>query len=248
MNQRQLKTALVLLVVIALGAYAASALATEKGPPKGPPSTPPGHAKQGQVQGQGQSQDQNVTVNVGNGGGQPAAMNVGDTAFDASMDIGDTTVNQGDTTFNSENNSTNVVLVPNNNTESCLRVWGLSWGNSSGAGGIGIPHRSAPCDYEQAADDAAAIGDHDMAWFWRCHKKNVYKPFRVKGGTKEDAVQSCHAKMVQFLDQGTMQQRINKLEEQKAQLLEMRELDNANCKERTERCRGELMKVLGGDK
>ena len=216
-----------------------TAMATDdRGPPRTPPPFQNGDVSQTQEQNQAQNQAQNVEVNIDNSQAAAGAttMSTGDTVFDG-----------GDTNFNSESTNTNVVLVPNNNTESCLRVWGLSWGNSSGAGGIGIPHRSAPCDYEQAADDAAAIGDHNMAWFWRCHKKNVYKPFKSSWDSpKEEAILACHEKMVQFLDQGTLQQRINKLEDDKATLLELRELDNASCNERTERCRKELMKALGG--
>lgn len=106
----------------------------------------------------------------------------------------------GDTSFHSESNNTNVVLVPNNNTENCLRVWGLSWGNSSGAGGIGVPQRSAACDYEQAADDAAALGNHKMAWYWRCHKKNIYKPFRKGNRTAPEAIRACFDEMSTLLD------------------------------------------------
>jgi len=171
-----------------------------------------------------------VTVNIG-GDGQPLMQDADTT----SLETGDTTLQGGDTTFNSTNESSNVVLVPNNNTESCLRVWGLSWGNSSGAGGIGYPHRSAPCDFEQAADDAGAVGDHRMAWYWRCHKSNIYKPFKIKGGSKEQAIEACHGKMVEFLDLGTMQQRINQLEEQKATLLEERAHDRATCDESKDR-------------
>lgn len=214
-------------------------------------STPPSKTqKQSQHQSQQQTsaQEQSVTVNVGGGvdaDGQAAPLV--DTG-DVSLQSGDTTLNGGDTNFNSESNNTNVVLVPNNNTESCLRVFGLSFGNSSGAGGIGYPWRSSACDFEQAADDAAAIGDHTLAWFWRCHKKNVHKPFRKEGMTKQDAVQACHEKMVSFLSHSTMQQRIDQLEREKATLMDLREHERAVCDESVERCRQELMKALGGPK
>lgn len=95
-----------------------------------------------------------------------------------------------------ENNSSNVVLVPNNNTESCLRVWGLGWGNASGSGGIGIPVRSKKCDYEQAADDAFAAGERDLGWFWKCENANLYKSFKDRGESKESAKIDCFDKMV----------------------------------------------------
>ncbi len=68
-----------------------------------------------------------------------------------------------------------IILVPNNNTERCLRVWGLSFSNTSGGGGIGIPWRSKKCDFEQAADDAFAAGQHKLGWYWKCQNSNLYK-------------------------------------------------------------------------
>jgi hypothetical protein len=109
-------------------------------------------------------------------------------------------VQGGDTNFNSESNNTNVVLVPNNNTANCMRVFGLSFGNDSGAGGLGYPHRDKACDFEQAADDAAAIGNHKIAWWWRCHKKNLYTTFKHGDMTKEQAQLACWNSMVQMLE------------------------------------------------
>lgn len=70
-----------------------------------------------------------------------------------------------------------VTFVPNNNTENCLRVIGLSFANSSGGGGLGWPYRSKKCDYEQAADDAFAQGQFKIGWYWKCQNKNLYKRF-----------------------------------------------------------------------
>lgn len=98
-----------------------------------------------------------------------------------------------------ENNSTNVVLVPNNNTSGCMRVYGLSFGNGEGAGAFGAPFRDKACDFEQAADDAAAMGEHDIAWWWRCHKKNLYSTFKGKGETKEMAQLQCWNSMMELL-------------------------------------------------
>jgi hypothetical protein len=89
--------------------------------------------------------------------------------------------------------------VPNNNTENCLRVWGLSFGRDGTAGGLGVPQRSAACDYEQAADDAAALGNHRLAWYWRCHKKNIYKPFKQRGEDSATAIVQCYNEMWQLL-------------------------------------------------
>jgi hypothetical protein len=116
------------------------------------------------------------------------------------VDAGDTTINGGDTNFNSESNNTNVVLVPNNNTANCLRVYGLSFGNGDGAGALGVPFRDKACDYEAAADDAAAMGEHKIAWWWRCHKPNLRKTFKMRGDTDEMAQLKCWNSMVEMLE------------------------------------------------
>lgn len=103
------------------------------------------------------------------------------------------------TNVSTENNSTNVVLVPNNNTANCMRVWGISFGTHEGAAGLGLPTRDASCDFEQAADDAAALGNHRIAWFWRCHKKNLYKQFK-NGGNDKEAIIKCFDEMSHMLD------------------------------------------------
>ena len=105
----------------------------------------------------------------------------------------------GSATVSTESNNTNVVLVPNNNTAGCLRVWGLAFGNGDGAASLGIPTRDKACDYEAAADDAAATGDHDIAWFWRCHKKSLYSQFKDRGEDTDTAVLQCFERMTEML-------------------------------------------------
>lgn len=95
-----------------------------------------------------------------------------------------------------ENNSSNIVLVPNNNTESCLRVWGIAFGRNGESGALGIPWRSARCDYEQAADDAFAAGERELGWFWKCQNKSLYKTFKLEGMSNDEAKQECHKKAV----------------------------------------------------
>ena len=91
-----------------------------------------------------------------------------------------------------------IVLVPNNNTANCMKVYGLSFSNTSGGGGIGWPYRDKSCDFEQAADDASAHGQHIIAWYWRCHKKNLYKQFNGRAKHKEQQIQACHQRMTQM--------------------------------------------------
>ena len=81
-----------------------------------------------------------------------------------------------------------------------MRVFGLSFGNGDGAGGLGYPHRDRACDFEQAADDAAAIGNHKIAWWWRCHKNNLLKTFKTRGMSDEEAQLACWNSMIQMLD------------------------------------------------
>jgi len=127
--------------------------------------------KQSQMQGQEQQQSQTVT-----------------TAASASAQQS----NEQSVTSNTENNSFNVVLVPNNNTEPCLRVIGIMFSGSSGGAGIGWPYRSAKCDYEAAADDAFAQGQIDIGWYWKCQNKNLHKKF----GSPE----LCHIAMISMLE------------------------------------------------
>lgn len=104
----------------------------------------------------------------------------------------------GGDSYHSESNNTNVVLVPNNNTSNCMRVWGISFGTHEGAAGLGLPTRDASCDFEQAADDAAATGSHKIAWWWRCQKKNLYKTFQVNRSAAE-AKLACWNSMVEMI-------------------------------------------------
>lgn len=219
-----------IVVVIMLAVTIRDAQATKPMPP------PPVEQKQSQKQGQGQ--EQQVVVNIGGEDGAGALVNEAPTT----LTTGSTTLEGGDTTFNSTNESSNVVLVPNNNTENCLRIWGISFGTSSASGGIGYPHRSAACDYEQAADDAAAVGDQNLAWYWRCHKRNIRKPFKGKGVSSAQATEACHAKMTQFMDVGTLAMRNSELERRVQILLDEREFDRDRCNEAKDRIMEGCMK------
>ena len=97
-----------------------------------------------------------------------------------------------------EGSAPDIIMVPNNNTSNCMKVYGLSFGNTSGGGGLGVPYRDKSCDFEQAADDAAANGQHTIAWYWRCHKKNLYKQFNDRAKHKEQQIQACHNTMMQM--------------------------------------------------
>ena len=127
-----------------------------------PPTQVQGQGQvQGQVQGQMQGQTTDVDVTAQGGNAQGGAAYATATGGEAQSNAISGANNEGidiDASDNSriENNSSNVVLVPNNNTENCLRVWGIAWGESGKSGALGVPWRSKKCDTEAAADDAAA--------------------------------------------------------------------------------------------
>lgn len=100
--------------------------------------------------------------------------------------------NGGNVSISSETKvAGDITLIPNNNTERCLRVIGLSFGNTEGGGGIGWPYRSKKCDFEGAADDAFAQGNMDLGWFYKCQNKNIASPFKVRGESWDSAKSSC---------------------------------------------------------
>ncbi len=141
----------------------------------------------------------------------------GDASADNAVTVG------GD---HNESSNTNVVLVPNNNTEHCLRVWGISFGNGNGGGGIGVPYRSKKCDYEQAADDAFAAGERSLGWWWKCQNPSLHKRWRIKG--EEDqylAADRCHAFMMRSASTSTDERQqviIDQLHQQSAEIEELR--------------------------
>jgi hypothetical protein len=153
--------------------------------------TPP---TQEQQQGQGQGQHQEQLTISSQGQTQATTNNLTTSATGMAT-------NEGidiDASDNSrvENNSSNTVLVPNNNTENCLRVFGIAWGKGGESGALGIPWRSRKCDFEQAADDAFAQGEREIGWFWKCENPNLYKSFKGKGESNESASSDCLDKML----------------------------------------------------
>lgn len=141
-------------------------------------------------------------------------------------------VQVGGDTSNVENNSSTVVLVPNNNTESCVRVFGLAFGKDGSSGALGVPWRSAACDFEQAADDAFAAGERELGWFWKCKNKNLYKGFRLDGMSKDEAMHQCHVKAVGYV---TAMKTIDELRSQLEFVENEREIERAKCRESTNR-------------
>ena len=168
----------------------AMAVATGKKPPISHPVEQ--HNDQRQHQGQDQSQHQ----------GQDQAQSQ-DTTVDVTSASTATVANASDQANSQSTSFTaapNVVLVPNNNTEQCLRVIGISFANSSGGGGIGFPYRSKKCDFEAAADDAFAQGNMRLGWYWKCHNSNYYNQFKRKRAKRGQKIEACAQKMWQMLE------------------------------------------------
>lgn len=196
-----------LLILIAAPAHA------------GKPKPPVTNQEQGQSQHQGQGQAQ----------GQKQTSKASSDAYSNSLAISDSSAtNEGNSlSVNTVNESgpADLVLVPNNNTESCLRVFGLAWGNKDASGMLGIPWRSGKCDYEQAADDAFAAGERETGWFWKCQNKNLYKRFRDKGESRQKASQDCFDKMVGPI---TVRRQLQAAEDQLAFIENERRIEREN--------------------
>lgn len=131
-----------------------------------------------------------------------------------------------------ENNSSNIVLVPNNNTENCLRVIGLAFGRNGESAAFGWPYRSSKCDFEGAADDAFAAGERENGWYWKCQNKNLYKKFKGKGESAESASQDC---VNQMLGEVTALKTITTLTQQLRASEEERRIARELHKDSTER-------------
>jgi hypothetical protein len=178
---------------------------------------------QAQDQMQDQAQDQSQTAS---------------STSSSSASNGDVSVDASDTS-NVENNSSNVVLVPNNNTESCVRVFGLAFGKNGESGAIGFPWRSKNCDFEQAADDAFAAGERELGWFWKCQNKNLYKIFLHDGMADDEAKLECHKKAVGMASAlATIDDLQRRLEAADAQIDLLRRHEKV-CDESLERCQQE---------
>jgi len=127
-----------------------------------------------------------------------------------------------------ESGPADLIMVPNSNSENCLRVFGFAFGNDSASGMIGFPWRSNACDFEQAADDAFAAGERELGWYWKCHNRSLYKTFKDKGEAKELAIEQCHTKMV---GEVTNMAVIKRLKEELAFLQEERRVERIKCAE-----------------
>ena len=177
-------------------------------------------------QDQAQQQSQNATADAVSDSVSESissSSNEGNTLEGGDVNVGGDSV---------ENNSSNVVLVPNNNTESCVRVWGIAFGRDADSAALGIPWRSKACDYEQAADDAFAAGARELGWFWKCQNQSLAKGFKQDGMSMDEARNECHRKAVGDIN---AHETIDQLKRTIDFLQQERVIDRENCEESKQR-------------
>lgn len=203
-----------LIILIAAMTLALPAMATK---PKPPPQTPQ-EQNQGQGQGQGQLQGQssvnknaNLNLNLNSAIAEAEAGAIADAnnSLHNDIEVGGaevaTTLDTSNSLDNSYSNQIDfdsspvLTLVPQGHTAGCQRTYGLQFGDSNSGAGIGWPFRDKDCDYDNEAADAFASGQMEIGWYWNCHKKSSYKPFKGKGISIEQARDSCFRKMVSML-------------------------------------------------
>jgi len=141
-------------------------------------------------------------------------------------------LNPSDITFNSSGNN-DTVFVPNNNTESCLRVFGIAVPTKDGAAILGLPWRSSPCDLEASADDAFAQGNVALGWMFKCQMKANKK---AMGG-----YEACVANAT---DTNALYRELEKLKKQNKTLMEERQIERGECAEAKDRANDRLVECL----
>ena len=141
-----------------------------------------------------------------------------------------------------------LVLVPNNNTEQCLRVVGLAFGNDDASGMLGVPFRSKQCDFGKFAAAADAQGNIELGWYWRCHMKSAYRVFKSRGKSAETAIEDCHHRMLDELGRKRvldhLQRRVKELTTERGLLLEQVQADSDNYSRAIKKARQDCSEAL----
>lgn len=192
--------------------------------------------RQDQDQGQHQGQEQDQHQDQDQGQDQTQSLENANTLNVETAAAGGAANNEGnqqniEISSNYEGGPADLVLVPNNNTERCLRVFGFSFGNTDGSGMLGLPFRSAQCDYGQFASAADAQGNLELGWYWRCHMKSAYRTFKDKGEKAETAISQCHDRMIGAVG---MVRTIETLREQLTASEELRQIERNRHENLTE--------------
>ena len=133
----------------------------------------------------------------------------------------------------SSSGGNDTVFVPNNNTESCLRVFGIAFPTKDGSAILGLPWRSQPCDLEASADDAFAQGNVVLGWMFKCQMKANKK---AMGG-----YDACIAKAT---NSNELMRELVRLKEQNTALRDERGHEITECEQSKNRVTGRLMECL----
>lgn len=155
---------------------------------------------QGQAQGQLQGQAQKATAISGAAAGASSSSRSsgGDVTFENELidDSGNSEISDsgnsssGGNSLSVEENHPDDIEVevrqlgtlvsqPNNNTSSCIKVWGIASGNKDIQGIFGIPQRDMQCDLDKAANDAFAQNNYLLGWSFKCNMKSIQKMYRT---------------------------------------------------------------------
>ena len=239
MSNYKLKNALpITFFFLAMAAifYFSDANATKPKPPKHPTQVQNQGQHQDQHQKQSQGQHQEAHGGFGEGGDAYSDIRVDTGAVDASSEsVSTQSATQSlSVESNHEAGPEEVVLVPNNNTANCQRVYGFGGGNRSGNAVLGVPFRDKTCDLEAAADDAFAQGNITLGWVFKCKQKNLKKAF---GGEQECLAAVANPSIVKQL-----RERVVVLEGQKETLLLERQYDQERCAEESKRAHESCVK------
>lgn len=106
-----------------------------------------------------------------------------------------------------------LVLQPNNNTSSCIKVWGIASGNKDAQGILGIPQRDRECDLDKAANDAFNQGQLMLGWSFKCNMKTINQQFNTvykrdanykmvvkRNATPQERHEACMRNISQYLE------------------------------------------------
>lgn len=123
---------------------------------------------QGQEQSQGQSQSQDQSQEAYSSSESQSSSNAS-----AVAEVGS---NSQSVQFSYPRQVAPTYLNLSNNTESCVRVLGFSFANTSGSGMLGVPlPRGKACDMWKAVNEAQENGHVWLSYAFMCEIKNIQK-------------------------------------------------------------------------
>lgn len=185
------------LIIIAFGYIALAQVAYAT-----PPDCPPGHERIGscegsnggngdtngnpgnhsqevtqtQSQGQEQAQNQDQSQNQEQTANSTSESNSVSESSSTATAVAEGGSNSQSVHFSSPRQVPPTYLQLSNNTESCVRVLGFSFANTSGSGMLGVPlPRGKACDIWRAVNEAQENGHLWLSYAFMCEIKNIAK-------------------------------------------------------------------------